>query len=92
VTTVTAGSSTLIDRRNLAFLLYEWLEADRLTERSRYAGHSREVFDDVLELAERIAKDRFAPHNRAADEQEPHLRDGRVEMVDGVADALAAFF
>ena len=92
MTTVIAGSSTLIDRRNLAFLLYDWLEADRLTERSRYAGHSREMFDDVLELAERIAKDRFAPHNRAADEQEPHLRDGRVEMVDGVADALAAFF
>jgi alkylation response protein AidB-like acyl-CoA dehydrogenase len=92
VTTAATGTSTLIDRRNLEFLLYEWLEADRLTERDRYAGHSRDVFDDVLELAERIARDRFAPHNRAADEQEPHLYDGHVVLVDGVATALAGFF
>jgi alkylation response protein AidB-like acyl-CoA dehydrogenase len=84
--------SSLIDRRNLSFLLYEWLEVDQLTERSRYAGHSREIFDDVLELAERIAADRFAPHNRSADENEPRIDNGHVVLVDGVAEALAAFF
>jgi alkylation response protein AidB-like acyl-CoA dehydrogenase len=92
VTTAVTGTSTLIDRRNLAFLLHEWLHVERLTERDRYVGHSRELFDDVLELAERIARDRFAPHNRAADEREPHLLDGRVVLVDGVAEALGAFF
>ena len=90
-TAVTAASS-LIDRRNLSFLLYEWLEVDRLTERSRYAGHSRDVFDDILELAERIASDRFATHNRAADEHEPRIDAGHVLLVDGVAAALEAFF
>lgn len=92
MSTAATASSSLIDRRNLSFLLYEWLEVDRLTERSRYAGHSRDVFDDVLALAERIASERFAPHNRDADEREPHLDDGHVVLVDGVAAALRAFF
>lgn len=92
MSTAATASSSLIDRRNLSFLLYEWLEVDRLTERSRYAGHSRDVFDDVLALAERIASERFAPHNRDADEREPHIEDGHVVLVDGVAAALRAFF
>jgi alkylation response protein AidB-like acyl-CoA dehydrogenase len=88
-----APTTTLLDRRNLSFLLYEWLEVERLTERDRYADHSRVVFDDVLELAERIAVDRFAPHNHAADEAEPYIADdGRVVLVDGVEAALRAFF
>lgn len=88
-----ASTSTLIARRDLTFLLHEWLDIERLLDRPRYAEHSREVFDDVLELAERIAAERFAPHNRAADEQEPRVgADGRVELVDGVGEALSAFF
>jgi alkylation response protein AidB-like acyl-CoA dehydrogenase len=92
VGTAVTRAPTLIDRRNLAFLLYEWLDVERLTGRGRYAGHSREEFDDILELAERIARDRFAPHNRAADEREPHVHDGQVVLVDGVGAALRAFF
>ena len=77
-----ATDPTLIARRDLAFLLYEWLGVERLPE-----------YDEVLELAERIAADRFAPHNRAADEREPHVgADGTVQLVDGVGDALGAFF
>jgi butyryl-CoA dehydrogenase len=91
--TTAASSSVLIDRADLSFLLYEWLQADRFVERPRYADHSREIFDDVLELAERMAAERFAPHNRDADEREPHVGpDGTVELVDGVQEALSAFF
>lgn len=84
--------STLLSRRDVQFLLYEWLQADRLTARPRYAAGSREVFDAVLELAERVATDRFAPHNREADAHEPYVgEDGRVVLIDAVADALATF-
>jgi alkylation response protein AidB-like acyl-CoA dehydrogenase len=92
VGTAATRASTLIDRRNLAFLLYEWLDVERLTGHGPYAGHSREEFDDILELAERIARDHFGPHNRAADEREPHVHDGQVVLVDGVDAALRAFF
>ena len=43
--------STLLSRRDLDFLLYEWLGVEELTKRERFAEHSRETFDAVLELA-----------------------------------------
>ena len=48
-------ASLLLNRRDLEFLLYEWLDVESLTKRERHADHSRESFDDVLVLAERIA-------------------------------------
>ncbi|MFF5173368.1 acyl-CoA dehydrogenase [Micromonospora sp. NPDC000089] len=83
--------STLLSRRDLHFLLYDWLDVPRLTERPRYAEHSREIFDEVLDLAERVATEHFAPHNRAADTSEPTVVDGRVRMIPQVRRALEVF-
>jgi alkylation response protein AidB-like acyl-CoA dehydrogenase len=84
-------SSLILSRRDLAFLLHEWLGVEELVKRPRHAEHSRETFDAVLELAERIAAEHFAPHNRTADEHEPRMVDGRVEMVPEVGRALRVF-
>ncbi len=45
----------------------------------------------MLDLAEQIATEHFAPHNRKADENEPRMVDGRVELIPEVARALAVF-
>jgi alkylation response protein AidB-like acyl-CoA dehydrogenase len=86
-----SASSLILSRRDLDFLLHEWLDVEALTKRSRFAEHSRETFDAVLDLAEQIATDHFAPHNRKADENEPRFVDGRVEMIPEVAKALKVF-
>ncbi|MGH6624386.1 MAG: acyl-CoA dehydrogenase family protein, partial [Burkholderiaceae bacterium] len=78
-------------RRDLAFLLYEWLDVESLTTRPRFAEHSRETFDAALDTAEKIATDLFAPHNRKADLNEPHFDGERVHMIPEVKPALAAF-
>ena len=83
--------SDLLSRRDLDFLLHEWLEVERLTARERFAEHSRETFDAVLDLSERVATERFAPHNKKADANEPVLEDGRVRLVPEVKEALDAF-
>jgi alkylation response protein AidB-like acyl-CoA dehydrogenase len=87
----TATQSVLLSRRDLQFLLYEWLDIESLAARARHAGQSRESYDDVLELAERIAGEKFAPHNRAADAAEPRIEDGRVVLLSEAGEALAAF-
>jgi butyryl-CoA dehydrogenase len=84
-------SSLILSRRDLDFLLHEWLDVEGLVKRPRYAEHSRETFDAVLDLAEQIATDHFAPHNRKADENEPRMVDGRVEMIPEVQRALEVF-
>lgn len=80
----------------LEFLLYDWLKAESLTERSRFAEHSRETFDAVLDTCERIARDKYAPFNRLVDTQEPHTEtqtDGslRVVLPQATHDARAAY-
>ncbi len=84
-------SSTILSRRDLAFLLYEWLDVERLAERPRFADHGRETFDAALDTAERIATDLFAPHNKKNDQNEPHVVDGKVAIIPEVKAALDAW-
>jgi butyryl-CoA dehydrogenase len=87
-----AMRSTLLSRRDLDFLLYEWLDVELLTKRPRYAEHSRDTFDAVLELSEQVATEHFAPHNKKNDAQEPYVGDdGRVVLVPEVKAALDVF-
>jgi alkylation response protein AidB-like acyl-CoA dehydrogenase len=81
----------IVCRRDLAFLLYDWLQVERLTERARYRDHSRETFDAALDTAERIATDLFYPHNRKADLNEPHFDGERVHLIPEIKTALDAF-
>ncbi len=81
-----------MSRRDLEFLLYEWLDVEQLTKRDRYADHSRETFDAAIELAAMIATDHFAPHNKLADAHEPTFDGERVHLIPEVAEALEVFF
>jgi alkylation response protein AidB-like acyl-CoA dehydrogenase len=65
-------------RPTLDFLLYDWLQATDLAGRARYAEHSRETFDAVLDTCERIAREKFAPFNRLVDTEEPRFDGERV--------------
>ena len=82
---------TLLCPRNLAFELYEVLDAEALTQRERFADHSRETFDAALDTARSIAEELFAPHNRKADENEPEYRDGEAVLIPEVKPAVDAF-
>ena len=81
----------LMSRRDLSFLLHEWLGVAALTARPRYADHSRETLDAALDTYERVAAECFAPHHRAADVDEPRLVNGEVKVHPAIGPALQAF-
>ncbi|MEE2062323.1 acyl-CoA dehydrogenase [Rhodococcus artemisiae] len=82
----------VLSRRDLDFLLYEWLDVVSLTTRKRFAEHSKDTFDAVLDLSADIAHKHFATHNKKADANEPTMRaDGTVEMIPEVKQALDIF-
>ncbi|MYM67383.1 acyl-CoA dehydrogenase [Pseudoduganella sp. FT55W] len=83
--------STILSRRDLAFMLYEWLDAEALTQRPRFQDHNRETFDAAIDTAERLATELFATHNKKADSHEPHVVDGKVQIIPEVKTALEAF-
>ena len=80
-----------LSRRDIAFLLHEWLDVASLTARPRYAEHSRDTFDAALDTYETVAVDCFAPHYRALDIDEPRLVDGQVRVHPAIGPALRAF-
>ena len=83
-------SDQLISPRTLAFQLYDVLGVDDLCQRPRFSDYSREAFDAVLESARGIATDLYLPHQRANDEQEPRVENGKVVLNDGVKPAFDA--
>ncbi|MBD9398856.1 acyl-CoA dehydrogenase [Pseudomonas sp. PDM11] len=82
---------TLLSARNLAFELYEVLDAEALSQRPRFNEHNRETFDAALGTACSIAENLFAPHNRKNDEHEPQYVDGGAKLIAEVKPALQAF-
>ncbi|WP_260959411.1 acyl-CoA dehydrogenase [Pseudomonas citri] len=84
-------SETLLSSRNLAFELYEVLDAEGLTQRERFAEHTRETFDAALGTARSIAEKYFAPHNRKNDENEPRYENGQAILIPEVKPAVEAF-
>src|SRR6478735_3111349 len=83
--------SLIMSRRDLDFLLHEWLGVADLLDRKRHAEHSRETFDGALDLAEEVATDFFAPHNLTADLNEPTYDGHTVTLIPEVQTALRAF-
>jgi alkylation response protein AidB-like acyl-CoA dehydrogenase len=82
--------SMLISRRDLDFLLFDWLRIDELTKQERFAEHSRDTFEAVLDLCEQLATRYFANHNKKSDAQEPTFDGHRVTVIPEVKEALDA--
>lgn len=83
--------STILSRRDLDFLLYEWLDVEKLTALDRFTEHSRETFDGVLDLCEQLATRYFAPHNKLSDANEPTFDGQTVTLIPDVKEAWDAF-
>lgn len=83
--------TTLISRRDMSFMLYEWLDVETLTKRERYSSHDRETFESVIDVAERLAAEYFAPHNKKSDQNEPVLDGTDIVMIPDVQAALKVY-
>src|SRR3989344_3284527 len=85
------GDLLMTLRSTLDFLLYDWLDAQSLTARTRFADHSRETFDAVLDTCERIAREKYAPFNRTVDIEEPHFDGEKVILPQATYEARKAY-
>ncbi len=81
----------LINRRDLDFMLYEWLDTAQLTQAPRFAMHDRATFDSVIDAAQALAQDKFAAHAAKLDANEPHFDGERVHLIPEVKEALDAY-
>ena len=73
-------ANPLLNDRDVSFLLFEVLDAERLCELPAFAEHSRETFTLYLEACRKVAREQLFPSYRPIDEKPPELRDGRVHV------------
>ncbi|MFC4699238.1 acyl-CoA dehydrogenase [Glaciecola siphonariae] len=85
------AADTLIHDMELPFQLYDVLNAESLCKHEKFADHSRETFDAVLDTAHKMAAKLFLPHNHIADKQEPTFDGKKVSMLGDVKVAFDAF-
>ena len=78
-------------RPTVDFLLYDWLQVPELQARERFADHSRETFDAVLDTCERIAREKYAPFNRTVDTEEPSFDGEKVILPQATHEACTAY-
>ena len=77
---MTDHANPLLDDRDVDFLLYDVLHADRLVELPGFAEHGRETFDLLLRTTRRFAREVLHPAYKPMDEATPVLANGRVTV------------
>jgi alkylation response protein AidB-like acyl-CoA dehydrogenase len=83
--------SLILAQRDIDFLLYQWLKVEELTQRERFADHSRETFDAAMATSSQIAQDHFYPINKLLDTDEPHFDGIKVTTPEPLKAALKQF-
>lgn len=82
----------LLNRKDIDFLLHDWLKIDSLFAAPRFAEHGRETTAALLDLAERLAEDTFLNHYKAADANEPQMTpQGGARIIPEIGEGVKAF-
>lgn len=71
-------ANPLFDDRDVDFLLYDVLGAERLLKLPYFADHDRETFALAIDAARRLAREALYPAYRLLDEEPPKLVDGKI--------------
>jgi len=82
---------SILNERELEFLLYELMDTEELLSRDRYAEHSREIFDEILNTAKKISEKHFANHNVEGDQNEPAFDGQHVTTIGETGIAWDSF-
>ncbi len=61
------STNPLVDSRDVRFVLFELLELEKLSRLERFSDYDRSIYEDTLNLAEKIAVDLFYPSNSEGD-------------------------
>lgn len=75
----------------LDYLLFDWLGADELLNRPRFAEHDMAEVRELLRAASVLAAEKFEPANRVIDDQEPTFVDGQVILPRHTHEAWDAY-
>jgi butyryl-CoA dehydrogenase len=80
--------SMIVDRRELDFVLYELLDVERVLRHPRFHAYDRGAIRQMLDVAQKIAEQKFLPSAAEVDANEPVIIDGKVKLPAATGAAL----
>lgn len=78
-------------RREMDFLLYEWLGVEHLVDLAAFDDQERSDWDAFLNLSEDISENEFLSCYKATDREEPYLDNGQVRVQKDLKTALTTY-
>ena len=81
---------SLISQQEFEFLLFDWLRVESLFESDYFSHLDRTAIEAALQSARSIATEYFLPYAAEADEEEPHIQDGKVVLPAHMKPAINA--
>lgn len=83
--------SMIVNRRDLDFLLYEFMDIEALFETPRYNAYDRESLSAIFDTAQAIAEEKYLSCASKLDANEPTFKEGKVSLIPEVKEALDAY-
>ena len=83
-------SATLMNERDLEFMLYELFDSESLIKRERYQDHDRHTFNEVINTAKAIAEKHFLPIRQKLDTHQPTFDGQKVTLIPELKPAITA--
>ena len=82
--------STIVDRQNLDFLLFDMFDLEKVHAFGPFEGQDRELISQLLDTAQRIAETEYLPTAAPLDAVPPTFENGEALMPAYVGRALKA--
>jgi len=83
-------TATLMNERDLEFMLYELFDSEALIKRNRYQDHDRQTFNEVINTAKAIAEKYFLPIRQKLDTHQPTFDGKKVTLIPELKPAIEA--
>ena len=83
--------STIVNRRDIDFLMYETFDLERILQSDKYADYDRESITAILDLGQSIAEDKYLPSAAHLDANEPKFIDGKAVTDPATKEGLDAY-
>lgn len=84
-------ANLLVDERDVKFVLYEQLRIEDLCQAEKYSEFSRELFDMVLDAAQKLAENELWPVNADGDRMGVQLANGQARVPESFHKAYQRF-
>ncbi|MFS1422905.1 acyl-CoA dehydrogenase [Shewanella sp. 10N.286.48.B5] len=82
--------ASLMNQRDLEFMLYELFDSEALITRERYQDHDRQTFNEVVNTAKAIAEKHFLPIRQKLDTHQPTFDGTKVHLIPELKPAIDA--